>query len=322
MNNMHADFSHNPVLLEEVAEGLNLQDGGVYVDATFGNGGYSAAFLSRVNCKVVGIDRDPQVSRKAQELSQQYPGRFEFIQGLFSQMEQLLLGCNIRKVDGIALDLGVSSRQLDDPKRGFSFRLDGPLDMRMSMNGISAADIINNWSEKQLSDLFFELGEEPSARRIARAIVYSRSNNPILRTTQLAKIAQEVGNTVSAKKIDPATRTFQALRIATNNELAELEMGLEAAERLLKEAGRLAVVSFHSLEDRRVKNFLRSRSAPPSNQSRYLPVANEAVSPPTFRLVRRDAVIPSLEEMNFNRRARSAKLRLAERTNAASITEE
>ncbi|MBL0338687.1 MAG: 16S rRNA (cytosine(1402)-N(4))-methyltransferase RsmH [Rhodospirillaceae bacterium] len=319
---MHADFTHHPVLLEEVVEGLNLHDGGVYVDTTFGNGGYSAAFLSRVNCKVVGIDRDPQVISRAQELSQQYPGRFEFVQGLFSQMDQLLLACNIRKVDGIALDLGVSSRQLDDPKRGFSFRLDGPLDMRMSMNGISAADIINNWSEKQLSDLFFELGEEPSARRIARAIVYSRSNNPILRTIQLAKIAQEVSNTVATKKIDPATRTFQALRIATNNELAELEMGLEAAERLLKEGGRLAVVSFHSLEDRRVKNFLRSRSAPPSNQSRYLPVTNEVASPSTFRLVRRDAVTPSLEEMNFNRRARSAKLRLAERTNVASITEE
>ena len=315
-------FSHQPVLLAEVVEGLNIQDGGIYVDATFGNGGYSAAFLSHANCKVIGIDRDPQVKPRAEELSQQYPGRFEFIQGLFGQMDQLLSLGRIKKVDGIALDLGVSSRQLDNPDRGFSFRYDGHLDMRMSMEGISAADIINSWSEKQLSDMFLEFGQEPSARRIARAIFYSRSNKPIVRTSQLAKIVREVSNTVPTKKIDPATRTFQALRIATNNELAELEMALEASEHLLKEGGRLAVVSFHSLEDRRVKNFLRSRSAPPTNQSRYVPMVNETFSPPTFRLVRRDAVTPSLEEINSNKRARSAKLRLAERTNVASMMEE
>lgn len=319
---MDDSFQHQPVLLKEVMEGLNIHDGGIYVDATFGNGGYSEAFLTQANCKVIGIDRDPQVKERAEELSQQYPGRFEFIHGLFGQMDQLLSMRRIQKLDGIALDLGVSSRQLDDPKRGFSFRYDGQLDMRMSMDGISAADIINSWSEKQLSEIFLEFGEEPSARRIARAISYSRSNKPIVRTSQLAKIVREVSHTVPTKKIDPATRTFQALRIATNNELVELEMALEASERLLKEGGRLAVVSFHSLEDRRVKNFLRSRSAAPTNQSRYLPMASETLSPPTFRLVRRDAVTPSLEEIHSNKRARSAKLRLAERTNVASMMEE
>ena len=311
---MTEQYTHIPVLLNEVVKGLKLRTGGIYVDATFGNGGYSEAFLLAADCKVWAIDRDPQVINRAHELQYRYPGRFRFIPGLFSQLDRLLSINNISKIDGIAFDLGVSSRQLDDPERGFSFRHDGKLDMRMGMDGISAADIINHWDEKQLLDLLINYGEEPNAKRITKAIVIARKKAPITRTKQLSSLIQDTITFRTSHKIDPATQTFQALRIATNNEINELENALIMAEKLLNPLGRLAVVSFHSLEDRLVKNFLRSRSLPPSNKSRYYPQHENLDFHPTFRLVRGHAITPSLNELSMNRRSRSAKLRLAERT--------
>ncbi len=306
--------SHTPVMLREVLQVLEPKDGGIYVDGTFGGGGYARAVLDAANCEVVGIDRDAEAVRRGSVIAKRYRGRLRVVEGRYGEMDRLVREADRQQVDGVALDLGISSAQLDDPERGFSFRFDGPLDMRMQRDGATAADLINTLSEKELADIIYLYGEERAARRIARAIVDARGEDPIRRTGELAEIVR--GVLARARDgIDPATRTFQALRIAVNDELRELDRGLIAAERLLGPKGRLAVVSFHSLEDRRVKSFLRERSGRAPRPSRYAP--EDASTPePTFRSLRTSAVRPSQEEVARNPRARSARLRGAERTDA------
>ena len=252
--------SHTPVLAAEVVEALAPRDNGIYVDATFGRGGYSRALLTAARTQVYGIDRDPDAVSAGEKMAAEFPSRFKLLQGPFGAMEVLLAGAQVRAVDGIALDLGMSSPQIDDPARGFSFQSDGPLDMRMSQSGPTAADIVNKLDERELADIIFNYGEERHSRRVAKRIVEARGDGPITRTGQLADIVRRAVPR-SGDGIDPATRTFQALRIYVNDELDELRRGLAAAENLLKPEGRLAVVSFHSLEDRTVKEFLRRRSS-------------------------------------------------------------
>ncbi|MCP5433258.1 MAG: 16S rRNA (cytosine(1402)-N(4))-methyltransferase RsmH [Alphaproteobacteria bacterium] len=310
--------AHIPVLLDEVVAALEPRAGGLYVDGTFGGGGYARAILGHRQTSVLGIDRDADALAAGEALASAYKGRLTLVHGRFGEMEELVPPLARRPVDGICLDLGVSSMQLDRPERGFSFQSDGPLDMRMdaASGETTAADIVNSWPLEELERLLRELGEEPKARAIARAIVRIRSETPITRTAELARIVREAsGPAAAAMRIHPATRTFQALRIAVNGELDELEAGLLAAERLLAPGGRLAVVAFHSLEDRIVKQFLTHRSGKAPNPSRHLPPTES--EPATFRLFGRAAVKPSEEEMARNPRARSARLRAAERTHAA-----
>ena len=311
---------HIPVLLREVVESLAPRDGGVYVDGTFGAGGYSRALLETADCRVWGIDRDPAAIARGQVLAQQFPGRLTVIEGRFGAMDSLLNAQGVTEVDGVALDVGVSSPQIDEPERGFSFRFDGPLDMRMGRDGPTAADVVNHADESELADIIYHLGEERMARRVARAIVAARLTAPITRTTQLADIVRSVVPKGKGDAIDPATRSFQALRIHVNDELGELRRGLAAAESLLVPGGRLAVVSFHSLEDREVKTFLKDRSSPPPSPSRHTPSAPAAAHTPSFRpsfrLLARKPVSAGEAEARHNPRARSARLRAAERTEA------
>lgn len=305
---------HIPVLLDAVVDAMAPRDDAVYVDGTFGGGGYSEALLNAAHCRVFGIDRDPEAARRGRDLAERYGERLRILQGRFGEMAQLLAPLNPDPVAGIALDLGVSSTQLDAPERGFSFRFDGPLDMRMSGAGQSAADLVASLPEADLTELIRALGEERFARRIARAITAARQNRPIRRTTELADIVR-AAIPQSEPGQDPATRTFQALRIAVNDELGELDRGLAAAEQLLAPGGRLAVISFHSLEDRRVKEFLRRRSAMAPRASRHRP-AETGSSPPSFTLLTRRAIKPSAAEIARNPRARAARLRAAARTAA------
>ena len=305
---------HAPVLLNEVVSGLAVRDGGLYVDGTFGAGGYTAAILAAANCKVWAIDRDPDAIARGRDLAARHGARLTLVEGRFADMDRLV---SAPAVDGVALDLGVSSPQLDQAARGFSFRFDGPLDMRMEREGPTAADIVNGESEARLADIIFHLGEERKARRIARAIVTARTTRPILRTGELASLVRGVVPAAPQDKIDPATRTFQALRLHVNGELEQLDGGLAAAERLLAPGGRLAVVSFHSLEDRRVKNFLRARAGQAPRPSRHVPQAALPKAPPaSFRDLTRRPLRPADAETAANPRARSARLRLAERTDA------
>ena len=305
---------HIPVLLDDVLDVLAPRDDAVYVDGTFGGGGYSEALLNAAHCRVFGIDRDPEAVRRGRDLAERYGERLRILEGRFSDMAQLITSVNTDPVAGIALDLGVSSTQLDAPERGFSFRFDGPLDMRMSGAGQSAADLVASLSESELAEVIRALGEERFARRIAHAINAARQRQPIRRTTELADIVR-AAIPQSEPGQDPATRTFQALRIAVNDELGELDCGLAAAEQLLAPGGRLAVVSFHSLEDRRVKEFLRRRSDMAPRASRHRP-AETGSSPPSFTLLTRRAVKPSAAEVAHNPRARAARLRAAARTAA------
>ncbi len=304
--------THLPVLLAEAVGALAPRDDALYLDGTFGFGGYSRALLDAARCRVVAIDRDPAAVLRAEALAQAYAGRLTVIRGRFGEMERLLSPLGIAALNGVALDLGVSSEQIDAPERGFSFRADGPLDMRMEGEGTSAADLVNTMPEAALGELIHTLGEERFARRVARAIVRERARAPITRTAPLARIVREA--VPADGGIDPATRTFQALRIAVNDELGELERGLAAAERMLLPGARLAVVSFHSLEDRRVKNFLRTRSGGAPRGTRHLPATR--VPLPSFRLLTRKPIVPSAAEIASNPRARSAHLRAAERTAA------
>ena len=306
--------AHIPVMLNEVIGGLAPKDDGVYIDGTFGRGGYSAAILDAAATRVWGIDRDPTAVTFGLELNQRFDGRLTVLEGKFGDMQQLMSEAGVHRVDGVALDIGVSSPQLDDRIRGFSFRADGPLDMRMSGTGPTAADFVNGAPESELADVIHDFGEERYARRIARAIVSARDEAAIATTTQLAAIVRRVVRR-SRDGIDPATRTFLALRIQVNDELGELDAGLRAAEGLLVPGGRLAVVAFHSLEDRRVKDFLRTRSGFAAAPSRHMPPP--ALSrEPSFRLIDRGVTKPSPTEVNKNPRARSARLRVAERTTA------
>ena len=314
--------AHRPVMLEQVLAAIAPRDGAIYVDATFGGGGYSRAILDRASCRVCGIDRDPATAPAAAALERRYGGRFQFVAGRFGEMDSLLGARGIAAVDGVALDVGVSSMQLDSAERGFSFRADGPLDMRMSSSGRSAAEVVNEESERSLARIIRDLGEERRARRIARAIVAARGQTPITRTARLAGIVRRAagqGGPGGRETIDPATRTFQAIRIYVNDELGELERGLSAAEALLRPGGRLAVVTFHSLEDRTVKRFLVERSAGRPRPSRHAPEAEAAGSPARFRLLGRRVVRPGEAEIAANPRARSARLRAAERTETGVV---
>ncbi len=302
---------HVPVLLNQVIRTLAPRPGGAYVDGTFGAGGYTAAILGAADCRVAAIDCDPDAIERGRPLRDRYRGRLTLIEGRFGDMERLVRAVTDAPVDGVALDIGVSSPQLDTPDRGFSFRYDGPLDMRMSRSGPTAAEVVNRAAEADLSKIIFTLGEERAARRIARAIVSARRSAAIERTLQLAEVVRSV--VPAAGSIDPATRTFQALRLYVNGELEELDRGLRGAERLLRPGGRLAVVCFHSLEDRRVKRFLRDRSADAPRGSRHRPEPARR-RPPTFRLLHRRAIAPSPGEIAANPRARSSRLRAAERT--------
>ena len=306
--------AHIPVLAPEMLAALDPQDGQTYLDGTFGLGGYSRAILEAADCAVYALDCDPYAISHGNALAKTFGDRLTMLQGRFGTMIELLRVVGIKRLDGIVLDLGVSSPQLDDAARGFSFRHDGPLDMRMMQDGQTAADIVNGLNEKPLAALIRELGEERHARRVARAIVTARNNSPIESTLQLARIVREA--LPHAKDgIDPATRTFMALRIHVNNELEELERGLRAAETLLQPGGRLVVVCFHSLEDRRVKNFLRVRSGGAPRVSRHLPQQGPGPTP-SFSLVHRSGTTPSDAEITTNPRARSARLRAAIRTDA------
>ena len=308
---------HIPVLLQSVLEALKPADGETYIDGTFGAGGYSRAILEAADCHVIGIDRDPVSLDIGRELEKEFPQNFTIIEGCFSDLQSLAGKCGKTNVDGVVLDVGVSSMQLDTPERGFSFQSDGPLDMRMGRSGQSAAEIIADLEERTLADILYKLGEEKRSRAIARAIVRQRQEQPIVTTKQLADL---VGSVIGRRKdgINPATRTFQALRIYVNQELEELAYGLGAAENILCPGGRLVVVSFHSLEDRIVKNFLTRRSGNLPLPSRHRP---EVVERPvqSFRLVNRKAVKPTGEEVGVNPRARSARLRAAERTEEETV---
>jgi 16S rRNA (cytosine1402-N4)-methyltransferase len=309
---------HVPVLLREVVAALAPQDGAVFVDGTFGAGGYSTALLEAADCTVWGIDRDPDVLAEAAGLVRRFAGRLKLIAGRFGDMVALLRGAGLTWADGVALDLGLSSMQVDSAERGFSFRLDGPLDMRMERRGPSAADLVNTLDEAALADLLHDYGEERRARGVARAIVAARRVAPITRTAQLADFVRRALRPGPRRgdEIDPATRSFQALRIAVNDELGELDRGLVAAESLLQPGGRLAVVSFHSLEDRRVKQFLRNRAGEAPLPSRHLPMTPGSARASSFHLPSRDVVTPRDDEIAANPRARSARLRIALRTAA------
>lgn len=312
---LHRDLpsNHLPVLVDAVLDALAPRDGAVYVDGTFGAGGYSAALLAAASCRVVGIDRDPDAVRRGKDLAAAHPGRLTVLEGRFGDMERLVGDAMPGPIAGVALDLGISSMQVDQAERGFSFRFDGPLDMRMSGEGESAADLVARLSEDELAELIRSLGEERFARRVARAIIAARQQSPIRRTGELADIVRAAVPT-HEPGLDSATRTFQALRIAVNDELGELDRGLAGAERLLTPGGRLAVVAFHSLEDARVKSFLRQRSGGAAT-SRHAPPPPAAVAP-SFRLLGRRAIRPGADEIARNPRARSARLRAAERTAA------
>jgi 16S rRNA (cytosine1402-N4)-methyltransferase len=300
---------HVPVMLAEVLEALNLRDGAHYIDGTFGGGGYARAILEACDCRVLGIDRDPEAIRRGEALVALYPGRLTLVHGTFSEMDSLLRSSGVMGTNGVVLDLGVSSYQFDEPARGFSFRADGPLDMRMSAEGESAADFVNTADEKTLADTIARYGEEHQARRIAKAIVADR---PFHRTLELAElVARVLGPAAARFAVHPATRTFQALRIHVNDELGELSRALEAATRVLQPEGRLAVVSFHSLEDRIVKRFLTEHGKPP-HVSRHAPEAASR-SKTSYRLVGPQPRRPGDAEIASNPRARSAKLRTAER---------
>ena len=305
---------HIPVLLDEVIEGLAVAEGETHVDGTFGAGGYTRAIIEKGAARVFAFDRDPDAIREGEEFAAACGGRLTLVPERFSRMRQALAARGVDEVDGVTLDIGVSSMQLDRSDRGFSFQADGPLDMRMSKEGRSAAEFLNESDEAEIADVLYRYGEEPKSRRIARAIVAAR---PIERTGQLAVIVRKALGWHQGMKKDPATRTFQAIRIHLNEELQELEGGLEAAEQVLRPGGRLAVVTFHSLEDRLVKRFLKERSGDVPAGSRHLPERSADRRAPSFEAVAKP-VRAGEAEIRTNPRARSATLRVARRTAASS----
>lgn len=300
---------HIPVLLSEVVAAIAPKDGGIYVDATFGAGGYSSAVLDAAHCKVYGIDRDPFAIENGQKPVEKYNGRLTLLHGVFGDMRELLAAVGVEKVDGVMMDIGVSSMQIDTAQRGFSFQKNGALDMRMSQEGLSAADVVNSFKEKDLADLIYAYGEERFSRRIARAIVEKRREKPFETTLELASAVHSV-MPKSKDGIDSATRTFQALRIYVNDELEQLRRGLNEAEGLLNKGARMAVVSFHSLEDRIVKTFMQEKSGKSAGVSRYEPQAAQTRA--TLRLLTKKPVLPSTQECERNPRSRSSRLRIAE----------
>jgi 16S rRNA (cytosine1402-N4)-methyltransferase len=309
---MTESVRHIPVLGREAVEMLAPRDGGVYVDATFGAGGYSRMILGTAGTRVIGIDRDRTAIAGGFDLVDQSGGRLTLMEDRFSNLAEICTAAGIEIVDGVVMDVGVSSMQLDQAGRGFSFRLDGPLDMRMGDAGPTAADVIAKASEAELADIIYIFGEERHSRAVARAIVAARKEGAITRTRALADIVARVVRSKPGD-IHPATRTFQGLRIFVNEELDELHLALQAAERVLRPGGRLAVVSFHSLEDRIVKDFLNARSRT-GGGSRHLPEINQTA--PSLTVLTRRPIVAGEKEVAVNPRARSAKLRAAERTDA------
>ena len=301
--------SHLPVMLREVLLHLTPRDAGVYIDGTFGAGGYSRAILEAADCKVIGIDRDRAAIATAASLVEAFAGRLTLAEDRFSNLDRVARDLGVSAVDGVVLDIGVSYMQLEEAGRGFSFRSDGPLDMRMERRGLSAADVVNELPEQELARVIAILGEERRARAVARAIAEARKTAPIRTTGALAEIVRRVVRSKPGE-IDAATRTFQALRVYVNDELAELAGALAAAERILAPNGKLAVVTFHSLEDRIVKAFLNARAGT-SASSRHQP--ERKALPATFQLLTKKVVSPSKEETATNPRSRSAKLRAAQR---------
>jgi 16S rRNA (cytosine1402-N4)-methyltransferase len=303
-------------MLAEVLAAIAPKPGATYVDGTYGAGGYTRGLLEAADCRVVAIDRDPIAIGGGAGLAAEFAGRLILRQGRFSNLDAIAADAGIPKVDGVVLDIGVSSMQLDAADRGFSFQVDGPLDMRMEAVGLTAADIVNTADETLLADILFQLGEERRSRAISRAIVARRAERPYARTLELA---ETVASVLGSRRIDgrhPATRTFQALRIHVNDELGELAHGLAAAERCLNPGGRLAVVTFHSLEDRIVKRFIGQRAGRVVGASRHVPPAVRSARKASFRLVNSKPFTPSQGEIDLNPRARSARLRVAERADA------
>ncbi len=305
---------HRPVLLAEVCHALQAARGGTFVDGTFGAGGYTQALLEAHPAnRLIGIDRDPDAIAGGAPLAAAARDRLVLVPGRFGQLDTIVADEGFESVDGVVLDIGVSSMQLDEAERGFSFRHDGPLDMRMERAGTSAADLVNEASEAELADIFFYYGEERRARAVARAVVERRRKGRIETTGEMADLVAGLVRTEPGG-MHPATRVFQALRIAVNDELGELTKALHAAERVLKPSGRLAVVTFHSLEDRIVKQFIAARSGRMPGGSRHLP--STRAGEPTFLATTKGPVAPGAAETAANPRARSAKLRAAERTEA------
>ncbi|MCQ8277193.1 16S rRNA (cytosine(1402)-N(4))-methyltransferase RsmH [Acetobacteraceae bacterium KSS8] len=323
-----ADSGHAPVMLREIVEHLRPQSGGIYLDGTFGGGGYARAILGAADCTLYAIDRDPDAIARGRALAGALRAetgtaaggdRLRMVEGGFGDMRALLEAEGVSALDGVVLDLGVSSFQIDQAERGFSFRADGPLDMRMSRSGPTAADLVNTLPEAELADVIYQYGEERLSRRIARAIVAARAEAPFETTLQLAGVIRRV---VPADRsgIDPATRSFQALRIRVNDELGQIERGLEQAASMLRPGGRLVVVSFHSLEDRIVKRFMAEAAGRAPSPSRHDPRAQMRPDAPAgFRLVSGKALRPSDGETRHNPRARSAKLRTLERLSSAPM---
>ena len=310
--------SHTPVLYEKVLENLNIRDGLTYVDGTFGAGGHTNMILSSANCNVISIDRDPSVEIFTKKIKKKFPNNFKYIAGNIGRLKFLLKSIGISSIDGgILFDLGVSSMQIDNADRGFSFKNDGPLDMRMEKIGKSAEDIVNQTDEKTLNDIIYTLGEEKKARKIANAIVNYRKDRSITTTLELANIVRSAIGNNPKLKIDPATKTFQALRIKVNDELGEIEKALNDAEILLAPGARLVVISFHSLEDKIVKTFLKKKSGLNPNPHRHsVNIYSKAEKQrPSFKLITKKVLIASNEELSINYRARSAKLRCAEKLN-------
>jgi 16S rRNA (cytosine1402-N4)-methyltransferase len=308
---------HIPVLLPDVLSVLAPQAGERFIDGTFGAGGYTAALLRAASgVRVLAIDRDPDAVAAGQELVRENADRLTLVEGSFGDLERIASDTGFAPADGVVLDIGVSSMQLDDPERGFSFQGDGPLDMRMGRQGPTAADVLNTEDDAKLADILFRLGEERRSRAIARAIVARRTERPFTRTSELAELVERVLGRPKIAGRHAATRTFQALRIYVNDELGELVRGLTASERILKPGGRLAVVTFHSLEDGIVKRFLRRRAAGEGRGSRHLPARESPEHAPSFRIASQRPIAAGQAEVAANPRARSAKLRWATRTAA------
>ena len=310
---------HVPVMLPEVLAALQPAGGGVFIDGTFGAGGYTRAILEAPKAQVIAIDRDPTAIATGRQLTNTSGGRLRLVQGTFSHLHEIARDLGFEKVQGVVLDIGVSSMQIDEAERGFSFQKDGPLDMRMSREGPSAKDYVNRLAAEDLANIIFILGDEPRSRSIARAIVKARSETPLLTTFDLVRaVERATGPQRATDRTHPATRTFQALRIHVNSELDELAEALAAAEDILEEGGRLVVVTFHSLEDRIVKRFFQLRSGKAPQASRHMPLLEEAVKP-GFTQTERGAIAANESEARVNPRARSAKLRFGIRTAAAAV---
>jgi len=319
MNKITENFTHVPVLIDKVLNYMNELKDGILIDATFGLGGYSKALLENTNCKVFALDRDPDVKIYANKLFKKYKDRFVFSTGKFSEILELKEKNNLENIVGITFDLGLSNLQIEASKRGFSFKTDGPLDMRMSKKGLDAETFINTVDEKTLSSILYRLGDEIYSKRISKAILKEREKEKIRSTNRLAEIIRKA-NPSKNFKIDKATKSFQAIRMHLNNELEELKLGLIAAENIIKPNGIIAVVSFHSIEDRIVKNFLTKCSGKKLNQvSKFLP--DETIIEKSFEIITKKPIISSESEIKINPKSRSAKLRVAKRTFSKPIHE-